>query len=256
VPPTFATQLREKRKCATCARNDVDDPKSNLSPGPLPWHNLTYGRPPLEFYVGARDLFEIVDGAVLGERRSPTDSRVTPCYLSALMKRFGMQITTPIILICVVIATSAPSLALDTAVPSCDVFKQRLGDAPRVLKLQLPKLRLNPAPPDLGDDTWAWPGIRATDGKREFDTTVHCREGKFKDIFSNIDAPDRRLHPTFDLIAAGIYAYTGWNSDQVTGATYELLKKQPRDTSEMETTKLPGAYAKITNMQFAIELRD
>ena len=100
----------------------------------------------MEYYVGARDLFEIVDGPSLGERRSPTDSRVTPCYLSALMKRFGMQITTPIILICVVVATSAPSLALDTAVPSCDVFKQRLGDAPRVLKLQLQKLRTHSRP--------------------------------------------------------------------------------------------------------------
>ena len=85
----------------------------------------------MEYYVGARDLFEIVDGpSFWGTPDHPTDSRVTPCYLSALMKRFGMQITTPIILICVVVATSAPSLALDTAVPSCDVFKQRLGDAP------------------------------------------------------------------------------------------------------------------------------
>jgi hypothetical protein len=172
------------------------------------------------------------------------------------MKRFGMQILTPTILICAILATSAPCQTLDTAAPDCDVFRQRLRDAPRVLELQLPRFRLNPAPPDLGDDTWASPGVRAADDKQSFDTTVHCREGKFKDVFSNIDAPDLSLHPKFDLIAAGIYAYTGWNADQVMGATYELLKNQPRELSKMETMKLPGGYAKITNMQFAIELRD
>jgi len=167
-----------------------------------------------------------------------------------------MQITTPTILIGMVVATCTPSLAQDAGVPSCDAFKQRLEDAPRVLKLQLPKPRLAPAPPDLGDDTWAWPGIRAKEGKQSYATTVHCRDGKFKDIFSNIDGPGLMLHPTLDLVAAGIYAYTGWNSEEVMGATYQLLKKQPHDASKMGTANLAGGFAKVTNTQFAIELRD
>ena len=46
-----------------------------------------------------------------------------------------------------------------------DLFKQRFAEAPRVLELQLPKLKLNREPPDplLHDDTWKTEGMRAED---------------------------------------------------------------------------------------------
>jgi hypothetical protein len=157
----------------------------------------------------------------------------------------------------VVLATSTTHAA-DASVPSCDLFKQRFAEAPLVLELQLPKLKLNREPPDplLHDDTWKTEGMRAKDsGEMWYGTTVHCRAGKFYDFFANIDAPDVYLHPTFDLIAASVYAYTGWPANKVVSVTDGILKKQPRVMADIATTELlRGVYAAISYMQFAIEL--
>ncbi|SRR6266404_2133392 len=155
-------------------------------------------------------------------------------------------------------ALVAPSIAAEQ-VPSCDLFRRRFLEAPRVLSLRLPSLRLNREPPDpvLKDDTWATDGMRAKDtGELWYTTTLHCRAGKFYDVSSDIDTPVVSfLHPTFDLIAASIYAYTGWDAEKVVRITDQVLKNRPRDMADIKPTELSsGAYAKIAYTSFAIEL--
>lgn len=60
-------------------------------------------------------------------------------------------------------ASASVAHAADPTVPSCDLFKQRFLEAPRVLELKLPKLTLNREPPDplSHDDTWKTEGMRA-----------------------------------------------------------------------------------------------
>ncbi len=144
-------------------------------------------------------------------------------------------------------------------VPSCDLFRERFVEAPRALSLRLPSLQLKREPPDplLKDDTWTTDGWRAKDtGELWYTTTVHCRAGKFYDVSSDIDTPAvSLLHPTFDLIAASIYAFTGWDADKVVRTTNEVLKNRSRDMANIKNTELsPGAYAKIAFSVFAIEL--
>lgn len=153
---------------------------------------------------------------------------------------------------------AVPSMAAEQ-IPSCDLFRNRFAEAPRVLSLRLPSLKLHREPPDpiLKDDTWKTDGMRAQDtGELWYTTGLHCRAGKFYDVFSDIDTPAvSLLHPTFDLIAASIYAFTGWDADKVIRVTDEVLKSQSRDMGDIKVTELsPGAYAKIAFSSFAIEL--
>jgi hypothetical protein len=113
----------------------------------------------------------------------------------------------------------APATAAEQ-VPNCDLFHKRFVEAPHILSLRLQPQRLHVEPPESKDDTWRTDGWRAEDGEMWYATAVHCRDGKFVDIFSEIDGPDRALHPTFDLVAATIYAYTGWDTSKVVRCVY------------------------------------
>ena len=144
-------------------------------------------------------------------------------------------------------------------VPNCEVFRKRFVEAPRVLSLRLPNLKLNREPPDplLKDDTWTTDGWRAKDtGELWYATTIHCRAGKFYDLTSAIDTPAASLpHPTFDLIATSIYAFTGWDADKVVRTTNEVLENRSRDMADIVNTELaPGAYAQIAFSAFTIQL--
>jgi hypothetical protein len=143
--------------------------------------------------------------------------------------------------------------------PDCDLFRKRFAEAARVVSLRLPRLQLHREPPDpiFKDDTWKTDGMRAQDtGELWYTTGLHCRAGKFYDVFSDIDTPAASLrHPTFDLIAASIYAFTGWDADKVVRTANEVLENRSRDMGDIVNTELaPGAYAKIDFSSFAIEL--
>jgi hypothetical protein len=141
-------------------------------------------------------------------------------------------------------------------VPSCDLFRKRFLEAPRVLSLRLPPQHLHVEPPEHNDDTWRTDGWRAEDtGELWYATGVHCRDGKFKDVFSDIDQPGGALHPTFDLIVRSIYAYTGWDAGKVVRIADEVLKGRSHTVGEITITELtPGAYAKIVTVSFAVEV--
>ena len=148
-----------------------------------------------------------------------------------------------------------PTVAAEQ-VPSCDLFRKRFVEAPSLLSLRLPPQRLHVEPPELNDDTWRTDGWRnEATGEPDYATGVHCRAGKFVDVFSDIDEPGGALHPTFDLVAASIYAYTGWDSSKAVRTTVEVLKGRSNTVGEITTTELtPGAYAKIATISFGIEL--
>lgn len=171
--------------------------------------------------------------------------------------RFSACLKVPVIVLAAALTYSVQLKAAEQ-VPSCDIFRKRFVEAPRVLSLRLPSLQLHREPPDplLKDDTWTTDGMRAEDtGELSYTTAVHCRAGKFYDVLSDIDAPGASVHPTFDLIAASIYAYTGWDADKVVRITDEVLKNRPRGMGDIKPTELlPGAYAKIAYISFAIEL--
>jgi hypothetical protein len=150
-----------------------------------------------------------------------------------------------------------PSLAADQ-VPSCDTFRQRFVDAQRVLAVRLPSLRLNrePSQDQNREDIWMTDRTPAADnGEKWYGTELHCRAGKFYFVTTEIDAPTGPLHPSFDLIAANIYAYTGWSVDKVIRIAGEVLKGRSSDNmGDIKATELsPGTYAKIAYISFLIE---
>jgi hypothetical protein len=155
----------------------------------------------------------------------------------------------------VLFAIMVPAMGAEQ-VPSCDLFRKRFVEAPRILSLRLPPQHLHVEPPELKDDTWRTDGWPAEDdGEMWYATGIHCHDGKFVDVFSDIDGPDGALHPTFDLIARSIYAYTGWDAGKVVRTTSDVLKGRSRNLGEITNTELtPGAYAKIATVSFGIEL--
>jgi hypothetical protein len=140
-------------------------------------------------------------------------------------------------------------------VTSCDLFRKRFSEAPRVLSLRLPSSKLYREPPRYGGEVWKTEPTRADDGELWYTTGVYCHGDKLHMVVSDIDRPGGADHPTFDLIAAGIYALTGWDADRVVHTTDEIIKNRPRGLGDIKTTELmPGAYASIDFTIFEIDL--
>ena len=77
----------------------------------------------------------------------------------------------------------------------------------------------------------------------------------FDYVAADIDAPNHPAHPTFDLIAASIYAFTGWEPDRVVRAANEVLAKRSAVIGEITNTELwPGAYTETDAVGFGIIL--
>ena len=154
-------------------------------------------------------------------------------------------------------ATAAvPAMAADQ-VPSCDLFRERFAEAPQVLSLQLPNSKLYREPSGRIDkrDVWKTRAIRADGGKLWYRTALYCYGPKFDYVASDIDPPERPAHLTFDLIAANIYAFTGWEADEVVRAANEVVTNRSTVTGGIKNTELwPGAYTEIDQVGFSIFL--
>ena len=157
----------------------------------------------------------------------------------------------------IVAATAAvPAMAADQ-VPSCNLFRERFAEAPRVLSLRLPNSKLYREPSSRIDkhEVWKTKATRADDGKLWYTTGLYCYGPKFDYVASDIDPPERPAHPTFDLIAASIYAFTGWEADEVVRAANEVLINRSTVTGGIKNTELwPGAYTEIDQVGFSIFL--
>ena len=159
----------------------------------------------------------------------------------------------------IVAATAAaPAIAADQ-VPSCDLFRERFAEAPRVLSVQLPHSRFYRERSGRIEkhDVWKTKPIRADDSKLRYTTSLYCYGPKFDYVASDIDPPERPAHPTFDLIAASIYAFTGWEAHEVVQAAKEVLTNRSTVTGGMKNTELwPGAYTDIDHGSFGIFLEE
>jgi hypothetical protein len=73
-----------------------------------------------------------------------------------------------------------------------------------------------------------------------------------------IEDSDHPIHPTFDLIAAAIHAFTGWPADKTIDFTDKLLKSRPALDSiapdDVKVEEISGANVKLMKATFAIEL--
>jgi hypothetical protein len=138
---------------------------------------------------------------------------------------------------------------------SCDLFRKRFLEAPRVLSLRLPSKKFYREPPSLGAELWKTEPTRADDGELWYTTGVYCHGDKLHMVVSDIDRPGGADHPTFDLIAASIYTLTGWDADRVVHTTDEIIRNRPRGLGDIKSTELmPGVYANIAFNAFEIDL--
>jgi hypothetical protein len=157
-------------------------------------------------------------------------------------------------LLVVTLAIAAPAIGADQ-VPSCDVVRQRFAEAPHMLSLRLPNARFYREPSDRFEkhDVWKTEATRADDGELWYTTGLYCYGPKFDYIAADIDAPDHPPHPTFDLVAASIYAVTGWEADKVVRVANEVLRDRPSDIGKFKTVELwPGLYLEIEQVGFDI----
>lgn len=133
--------------------------------------------------------------------------------------------------------------------PTCEQYRQRLVDAPRLLELQLPPIKLHREEP-IGDlATWS-AEVRLIGGadENEYHFEVNCRKGMFDSMQMIFD--DGRSfhifpHPSFDLIAAHIYAMTGWPVEKVSRTAAVLREKHPTEESSQ-----PGKQEKYERIDF------
>lgn len=148
--------------------------------------------------------------------------------------------------------------------PSCEVVRQRLSQAARVLRLRIPPLSPHRERPDTllvaGENTWTTPNWPPYPGENYSfgGTEIYCRSGEFSQIFVAIEDSDHPIHPTFDLIAAAIYAFTGWPADKTIDFTDKVLKNRPALDSiapdDVKVEEISGANVKLMKATFAIEL--
>jgi hypothetical protein len=170
---------------------------------------------------------------------------------------FEMELTLRLIVVAAAIIFVNHAIAAEQA-PSCDLFRKRYAKAPQVLSLRLPNSQFY-REPTTSRDFWKTKPIPDAGtiyrdrGDLWYDTELYCYGAKFDYIVANIDGPEGPAHPTFDMIAASIYAYTGWDADKVVRFTNEVIKKRSPIGRIKSTELFPGAYVNIANVSFTIE---
>jgi hypothetical protein len=125
----------------------------------------------------------------------------------------------------VVVTLSTP--ATSNAQVVCDAFRKRLTTAGTVLDFDTPRPKFERAPAQDDDHWWisySTLGVPVSDVEAD----MSCRDGRFQDfeLFDyTIDTPITGFsHPqTYHLLAAAVYAYTGWEPRKVLRSLYALL---------------------------------
>ena len=112
-------------------------------------------------------------------------------------------------------------LAIVMAVPAfadglpCDVVHQRLERASGVIGLNI-SIVLTPGEkiPSLPNDE-AWTDtVSGHDGKK-YSVDLHCLYGKFMMLGMEMSPTDGPAQPKTDMVAAAIYAVTGWPTNRL-----------------------------------------
>jgi hypothetical protein len=119
---------------------------------------------------------------------------------------------------------------------SCEKFMERLRDAPKVLTFPLPSVQIERNPRVTDSDafwiSYAYPDKEVNEG------SLGCSRGHLDDYQMTLYLRDwwpagkpeasRNVH----LIAAALYAYTGWRPQQVITLANKLVAKQPHNVKE------------------------
>jgi hypothetical protein len=134
------------------------------------------------------------------------------------------------------IAATAQATTAISAV-SCDDFKKRLASAAMVLEFQMPAPTFQ-LEPTAGSDYW-WVSY-----SQQAEADMSCRSGGFQEFefydYSVRTPVDAVSHPqTYRLLAASIYAYTGWRPSEVLKGVSDLLESA-KDEGNAGTLYLPG----------------
>jgi hypothetical protein len=148
-----------------------------------------------------------------------------------------------------IVLTASVTVATTTAQAqylSCDTFMERLRDAGRVLTFPLPpvKIERNPYHTDSDSDAF-WLNYHYRDGDHE--GRLSCVRGHFDDYLVNLWWSWQMTQPEMEwrtlrnihIVAATIYAYTGWPAQQVIALANKLVAKQPHDLAGNYEEDLP-----------------
>jgi hypothetical protein len=127
---------------------------------------------------------------------------------------------------------------------SCDDFKKRLASAAMVLEFQMPTPTFQRVP-TAGSDYW-WVSY----SQQGIEADMSCRTGGFQEFelydYSIRTPVNAVSHPqTYRLLAASVYAYTGWRPREVLKGVSDLLESA-KDEGDAGTVHLPnGAVAHL-----------
>jgi hypothetical protein len=135
---------------------------------------------------------------------------------------------------------------------SCDTFMKRLREAGRVLTFPLPPVKIERNPYAANRDAFwiSYPYPDRDDaleeGEELHEGTLDCTRGHIDDYQMDLDhfarwrtgQPEalRNIH----IVAAAIYAYTGWQPRQTIALANKLVAKQPHDLKDSYDEKLPN----------------
>jgi hypothetical protein len=124
---------------------------------------------------------------------------------------------------------------------SCDEFMKRLASAATVLEFQMPTPTFQRVP-TAGSDYW-WVSY----SQRGIEAEMSCRDGAFQEFEFydySVRAPVSVVSDaqTYHLIAASVYAYTGWRPREVLEGASQLMETA-RDEGNPGTVHLPNGAA-------------
>ena len=127
---------------------------------------------------------------------------------------------------------------------SCDDFKKRLASAAMVLEFQMPTPTFQRVP-TAGSDYW-WVSY----SQQGIEADMSCRSGRFQEfefydysVRTPVSVVSRPL--TYRLLAASVYAYTGWAPREVLKGVSDLLESA-KDEGNAGTVHLSsGAVAHL-----------
>lgn len=141
------------------------------------------------------------------------------------------------------IAATRAQMATAVSGVSCDDFKERLASAAIVLEFQMPTPTFQRVPTS-GSDYW-WVSY----SQQAIEADMSCRNGGFQEFefydYSVRTAVTTVSHSqTYHLLAASLYAYTGWQPREVLKAISDLLESA-KDEGIAGTLRLNGAVAHL-----------
>jgi hypothetical protein len=136
----------------------------------------------------------------------------------------------------------SPAATPATNLISCDTFMKRLREAGRVLTFPLPPVKIERNPYATNRDAF-WISYPYPDGDDALQNggevregSLDCSRGHIDDYQMDLDIWRSGLSPealrNLHIVAAAIYAYTGWPPRQVIALASKLIAKRPHDIAE------------------------